>query len=248
VNVPVPRSRYALKTLALRPRTALLRRRHADVDPIGIAMLEEHHYRRAMLDFMGATGANTDILIDAPLDASSVVVDAGAFVGEWCQKIVDRYGCRVLAFEPSPSGHAELQRRFADVASVQPFGFGLGGRDETLTLQIAGPGSTVLDRHRDHGFGTVEVELRDVAAVLAGLDVERIDLLKVNIEGGEYDLFDRLSDTGWLPRIGVISVQFHEWAPDAYRRRYRNRRAFARTHELAWDYPWVWERWTPKAR
>jgi hypothetical protein len=65
----------------------------------------------------------------------------------------------------------------------------------------------------------------------------------VNIEGGEYDLFDRLIDIGWLPRVRSVLVQFHEWHPQAYRRRRAIRRALRRSHDEAWNYPFVWELW-----
>ncbi|MGH8977302.1 MAG: FkbM family methyltransferase, partial [Acidimicrobiia bacterium] len=70
-----------------------------------------------------------------------------------------------------------------------------------------------------------------------------VDLCKVNIEGGEYDLFDRLIETVWLARIRILLIQFHEWHPNAYARRRAIRRAFSRTHDEVWDYPFVWEMW-----
>ena len=65
------------------------------------------------------------------------------------------------------------------------------------------------------------------------------------IEGGEYELIDRLHESGWLPRTGVVIVQFHEFTPDAHRARRRNRARLARTHTCVWNYPWVFERWDP---
>jgi len=73
--------------------------------------------------------------------------------------------------------------------------------------------------------------------------IDEIDVLKINIEGGEYDLIDRLDQAGWLPRIRIVLVQFHEWHPKAYRRRRTNRRALQRHHREVWGYPWVWEQW-----
>jgi hypothetical protein len=87
------------------------------------------------------------------------------------------------------------------------------------------------------------VQIRDVVAAFEKLGLEEIDLLKVNIEGGEYDLFDRLTSADWLRRIRFVSVQFHEWHPHAYRRRRAVRRALRRQHVECWNYAWVWELW-----
>ena len=79
--------------------------------------------------------------------------------------------------------------------------------------------------------------------VLDSCGIERVDLCKVNIEGGEYDLFDRLIECDWTSRITNLSIQFHEWHPNAYRRRRAIRRALQRTHTEVWNYPFVWELW-----
>jgi hypothetical protein len=114
---------------------------------------------------------------------------------------------------------------------------------------VGGPGSSIYsDPHSGRAFESVEIELQDVADVLDAMDVDCIDLIKINIEGGEYELLDRLHETGWLRRIDMIIVQFHEFAPDAYRSRRRNRRQLAETHRCTWNYRWVYERWDRSTR
>ena len=68
--------------------------------------------------------------------------------------------------------------------------------------------------------------------------------MKVNIEGGEYDLFDRLIEAGSLGRFRQVSVQFHEWHPRAHGRRGSDTAGeLRRQHDEVWCYPWVWELW-----
>jgi hypothetical protein len=123
--------------------------------------------------------------------------------------------------------------------------YGLGARDATARLAIAGPGSTIYASTSPMG-SFEEISIRDVAHVLDELGVDEIDLLKVNIEGGEFDLFDRLVETGWIQRVRQTMIQFHEFHPNAYLRRHKVRRALRRTHREVWDYPWVWEFWVRK--
>jgi FkbM family methyltransferase len=229
----------------LAPRTARRRARFADRgDPFGIAMLETAHYSQPMLDFMAASATNPDLLIEADLDETSVVVDAGAFVGEWSMRIAERYDPVIHAYEPNPQVLAHLREVLAGHERAHVHPYGLGDRDQNARLSLRGPGASIYgDRHAEGDTPSIGVEIRDVVAEFEGLGVEHIDLLKVNIEGGEYDLFDRLDAGGWLPRIDVVSVQFHEWHPDAYRRRRRIRRRLRATHRQAWCYPWVWELW-----
>jgi FkbM family methyltransferase len=237
----MPVSLYALKNVLRAPRTVYKRRQEKNLSPMARSMLEQHRYGRAMYDFMGATAAQPDLLVDVDVDEHSVVLDVGAYAGEWSEQIVARYGARVYAFEPNPKAFAKLQHRLGATPNVTLLPYGLGGADQIASLALEGPGSSVFTRHSV--YGTTDVHLRDVIAVLDELGLDQIDLAKVNIEGGEYDLFDRLIAADRLHDIRLVSVQFHEWHPHAYRRRYAIRRALARTHEEVWNYPWVWELW-----
>lgn len=239
-------SAYAAKKALLTPRTVRRRRRLTDIDPLARSMLELHYYSPSMYEFMRATALNPDILVEADLSPDSVVLDIGAYVGEWSEQIADRYGARIYAFEPAPGPSRKLRRRLAGRPNVRTFEFGLGAVDATVTFALDGPGSAASQH--PGAFGRADVTIRDVDAVLEELALTEIDLCKVNIEGGEFDLFDRLIDTGRMGSIRDVSVQFHEWHPHAYRRRRRIRRALALTHEEQWNYPWVWEYWRRRDR
>jgi FkbM family methyltransferase len=186
---------------------------------------------------------NPDLLVDFELDDRSVVIDAGAYVGEWSERISRRSAARVYAFEPSPVPLKSLYQRVAGHPNVSVFEYGLGARDETATMTLQGPGSSVHDDVNTSRFERAPVPIRDVAAVLRELRLDNVDLLKLNIEGSEYDVLERLAETEWLPRIGIVLVQFHEWLPRVHRRRRALQRVLARTHTQLWDYPWVWEAW-----
>lgn len=237
-------SLYQLKKAALTPRTMYMRRKERDMDPMARPVFELNYYRKPVYEFTGATMMNPAILYDVPIDETATVFDVGAYIGEWSEKVWNRYRPTIYTFEPAPGAHRQVVAKFGDNDKVHTFPYGLGAADTTASLALAAAGSSIYD---DVGaMGTVDVEIRDVAAVLDELGLERLTVLKVNIEGGEYDLFDRLDETGWLPRIDHVLVQFHEWHPKAYGRRRRNRKAFARSHDEVWGWSWVWEYWRRK--
>jgi FkbM family methyltransferase len=239
-------SLYTLKRALLSPRTAYMRRRERkNLDQFERSMLELFYYSRAMSDMRRAMEEKPDLLVDAELDERSVVLDVGAYHGEWSETIATRYGATIYAFEPDPTSLPQAVARLAARRAVTVLDYGLGGTDRTAVLALAGPGSSIFASHAP--LGTSSVRIRDAVAVLAELGLEHIDLLKVNIEGGEYDLLERLIGAGWLPRIRQVMVQFHEWHPKAYRRRRRIRSALRRTHREVWCYPWVWELWRRRA-
>lgn len=216
-------------------------------------MFEAHDYRPSLREFVLATREQPDILIDVDLPDGAVVLDVGAYIGEWSERILQRADAGerrdvvIHAFEPESHAFARLRRGVGQDPRVHVHEFGLAGRDRAEQLAIGGPGSSVFVDSATEGFmGELHIALRDVHEVLAELAVDRIDLVKINIEGGEFELLDRLHATGWLARTGPLIVQFHEFGPDAYRGRRRNRAQLAETHRCTWEYPWVYERWDPR--
>lgn len=233
---------YAWKRRLLAPKRAVWRRLRPVDDAFLRAALELHSYSRSLRRFIRATAATPDLLTDVDRTPGGTVLDVGAYDGVWASGVLAHGDARVVSFEPDPSGLALLRRRLGGDARVTICEYGLGGRDETATLALEGPGSTL--HHGGTGtFGEVTVEVRDVDAALRELGVDQVELLKLNIEGAEYDVLDRLLATGWLPRCRHVLIQFHEWHPRAHARRRAIRRRLRATHDEVWSYPWVWERW-----
>jgi FkbM family methyltransferase len=158
-----------------------------DMDPRVRKIFEDNYYRKPLYAFTAATMANRDILVDADLDESSIVFDVGAYVGDWSEKVAKRYRCTIHAFEPASGARQRAETRLGDEPRVHVHPYGLGSTDITAQLAMAGPGSSIYSDSSP--MGSFEpVEIRDVVAVLDELQVEEIDLLKVNIEGAEFDL------------------------------------------------------------
>ena len=231
-----------MKRALLAPRTAYLRRREpADLPAFARSMRELHYFSRPMRAMLRAVEAKPNLMYDVELDHGGVVFDVGAHHGDWCSVIAARYAPTLYAFEPDPMSSPRLRAALAVHPKATALRYGLGAASATAHLTLAGPGSSLYGAGAS--FGTRAVEIRDVVAVLETLAPTGVDLMKVNIEGGEYDLLDRVIAGGWLPRVRQLLVQFHEWHPKAYRRRRAIRRALARTHHEVWGYAWLWELW-----
>jgi len=212
--------------------------------------MEAHDYRPAMTRFLAAARENPKLLFDVELQEPAVAVDVGGYEGEWSGQILSHAAGRGLdaielhVFEPEPNSLEHLHTQFDEDPRVRVHPFGLGGRDRFERMAVGGPGTSQFKSASQSGFWqAVDLELRDASAVLDELAIEQVDVMMVNIEGGEYELLDRLYETGWLGRVNCLLVQFHEFAPDAYRARRRSRAHLAETHRCTWNYTWVFERW-----
>jgi FkbM family methyltransferase len=239
---------FRIKRALLAPYVWCMRRRYRSRDAFTAAIFEAQYYRPTMLRMAKRFMQEPDLLHDAPIDSSSVVFDAGAFDGEWAARIVEKYDCNLYLFEPNPPFFAELSERFAANPKVRCFDYGLDAANAALPLVQAGPGSSVYAESIPGTPPSTLVRLRDVAEVLDEIGRAELDLLKLNIEGSEYEVLERLIETGRLGNVRCLLVQFHEWRDGAYRRRRRIRRALRETHDLDWNYPFVWEKWTRRLR
>lgn len=189
-----------------------------------------------------AAGGDETLRLDYDLSPRSLVYDVGGYEGNFAADIVCKFGCRVEVFEPIPDFYALVQARFVRNPQVHAHQFGLSGSDEDVLMTLErGASSAVIVADV---APTEPVSLRDVATVMDELSAEHVDLMKINIEGGEFDLLDRLIASGASRRVTHLQIQFHLHVPQAKERMERITAGLEQTHELRWRYPWVWESWT----
>ena len=72
-----------------------------------------------------------------------------------------------------------------------------------------------------------------------------VDLFKINIEGGEYPLLDRIIENGQVERVRYFQIQFHGFgSPDPAAARDKIRAALNTTHREEWCVNGgQWESW-----
>jgi len=163
----------------------------------------------------------------------------GGFEGQWASDIVAMYGCRIHIFEPIPEFAEGIERRFARNPLITVHPVGLSSQDGTAVAAVAGDASS----HHRRGDRSVKIKLRAAEAIMDELGCERIDLMKVNIEGAEYDLLDHMIAQGMISRVRDLQVQFHAFVPRAVERTNAVRASLEATHYLTYRYDFMWENW-----
>ncbi|NQX89916.1 MAG: FkbM family methyltransferase [Halioglobus sp.] len=239
-------SLYQFKKAVLYPRKLYMRHKEKFEPGFLQKAMELHYYRPAFYRWCGAVGANPHLLYQANISADSVVIDAGAYIGEWAQDIAARYNATVHAYEPDPRNFKLLKERSQHSSQIIAHEFGVGERGESIRMALEFLGSSMFSKNNT--VPTAQVEIRDIVDVWQSLGRERIALMKINIEGAEFPLLERMIETNLLEKVDCYLIQFHEWHPGAYRRRRRIRKALSNTHQLEWDYHFVWEKWVKRMK
>jgi FkbM family methyltransferase len=180
--------------------------------------------------------------LEYDLNGDSIVFDVGGYEGQWASDIHAMYGCRVHIFEPVPEFANRIKKRFTRNPRILTHNFGLSSQTMVARLAVCGDGSSV------HRQGTDMRDIRLVCAreFMAEEGIAHIDLMKINIEGGEYEVLQHLIDTGLIERITNVQVQFHDCVQFARARRANLQRQLEHTHELTYDFSFVWESWRLK--
>lgn len=180
---------------------------------------------------------------DYPLTRDSWVMDVGAHKGDFADAINRKYGCTVECYEPIREFISALESRFLRSGRpifVKPFG--LGARTEESDFVVKGDMS---GRWADQGKPE-RVQIRAIHDMMP-TPIPGADLLKINIEGGEYDLLESILAHGLAPRFRHIQVQFHFIANlDCEQRLKEIREHLSMTHDCKWATDYVWESWSLK--
>lgn len=204
------------------------------------------NYRASSIKFMRDDTAYGTLSSSNIITNSSIVIDVGGETGIWAKQIFDRYQPNMYISEPNPHSIAILKRNFeGDKFKILPYG--IGGKNTKIQLSVSGMGSSVFDS--SPGYQTcekVEIELKDVVEVFRELELESVDMIKINIEGGEYELLERMIESSVASKCKIIRIQFHEWFPNAYALKRKIRKRLKKTHRIEWEYELVWESWIRK--
>lgn len=177
---------------------------------------------------------------DYDLNSDSLVIDLGGYKGQWASDIYSRFNCRVLVFEPVKSFAEKISKRFAKNPKIEVFCLALGASTRPEMISLSADGTSVY-------ADSVEketIQFEDVADFFAKHRIQHVDLLKVNIEGGEYELLPRLLEAGLVNKIKHIQIQFHDVAPDSESRMEKICNELSKTHSPTYQYKFVWDNWT----
>ena len=184
----------------------------------------------------------TRLRYEFDLTRDSVVLDLGGYQGQWASDVFGRYVCNIHVFEPVKSFAEQLGERFHQNPQIVVHPFGLGGSTRQETIHIGKDGSSVF-----RSFSRREtIDIVDVVEWFKRERIASVDLLKVNIEGGEYELFDRLFDGGLIDKIGRILVQFHDLDSTSTAKMMAIQQRLRETHVPEFQYEFVWEKWRRK--
>lgn len=187
-------------------------------------------------------GDNT-LRVNYNLDSNSVVFDAGGYIGDFADKIFGEYQSNIYVFEPVKKFHEKIVERFQNENKIKAFNIGLSDKTEDMLIQIDNDASSV---YTQDAAASENIKLVDIKEFIDEHNIQSIDLFKINTEGGEYPLLERLIEIDWVKNIDNIQVQFHNLDKKSKKRMQAIQKQLSKTHKLTYQYAWCWENWQKK--
>jgi len=160
------------------------------------------------------SGAKAEYYVPSALKPK-VILDIGSNIGASILYFHDRFrDAKIFGFEPHPDTFRILEKNVAHLSGVRVFNYGLGGIEQRLTVRADnvnfGAFNTRGDfKDRGHRAASVECEVRRLDDVLGELGIAHVDLVKIDCEGAEADVFSTLPDE-ILNACQWIVGEFHD--------------------------------------
>ncbi len=137
-----------------------------------------------------------------------IVLDCGANIGMVTRTMLNDGAALVVAIEPLPENLECLRRNLAkeiEARRVILYPKGVWDRDDVLEMSFenSGGASFVVDRHA----GALKLPLTTIDKLVAELQLPRVDLIKMDIEGSETHALAGARETlrRYRPRLSIAS-------------------------------------------
>jgi FkbM family methyltransferase len=145
------------------------------------------------------------------LDNCKTVLDIGANVGLWTKYILSRNARKVYCFEPNKKALSHLKYGLRNDNNATIIEKAVYKEDATLKFYINEENSltsSVLPESGHSPSYDVDAISLENAINLTGED--KIDLVKIDIEGAEFDIIENLSQ-GIFDRIDSFLIEYHDF-------------------------------------
>ncbi len=181
-----------------------------------------HKLERRLQRWQGRGGGaesierETDVALGLIAAGDPVILDVGANRGDWSRALLAKRGAsplRLIAFEPSP----EHETTLAAIGDPR-FEYQMKAVSSTVgeaTLHFDAPGSvnaSLVKRDLDHinipFDGSQTVPTTTIDAIVDGAGLERIDFVKIDVEGHELAVLEGAAQSLSHGLIRALSFEF----------------------------------------
>lgn len=163
------------------------------------------------LEFYGNVSYGGWALPKGLINKSSIVLDIG--LGEdisFSELLIEKHGCIVHGFDPTPKAIKYVRDRAPRNFVLYELGVASSTRKANFYLprKCSHVSGSIL-RAEHLGAEQIEIQLISLSEVFRRVGSAKIAVLKIDIEGAEYELLGAEDFVKCAPNIDVICIEFH---------------------------------------
>jgi len=143
-----------------------------------------------------------------------IIVDAGANIGLTSMYFANKFPeSKIIAIEPEGSNFQVLKRNVTPYENIIPVCGALWHENAKIDLVDPGLGEWGFMTQAgatEEGYGEIlhEIQGMTVDTIMKEQGIEHIDILKIDIEGAEREVFE--DPSSWIDKVDALIVELHE--------------------------------------
>lgn len=149
---------------------------------------------------------------EAEIGKDDVVVDIGANIGGYAV-LAAKSGAKVFAYEPVPETYQLLSKNIAinNCHTIKSYNVALGSKKGELILNVDSQAAGLDSIYQTFlSSEKIKVPSIDLHEIFVQNRLKRIDVLKIDVEGAEYDILLNSSQAD-LQKIRTIIIEYHDF-------------------------------------
>jgi len=141
-----------------------------------------------------------------------IIVDCGANIGLSTLFFQRQFpNAVIISIEPELSNYHLLQRNIKKYKNIKILHAAVWYKNCFLKIIDTGGGvaSFITSEAEKPDNSIEEINAYNISEIMKMFDLEYIDLIKIDIEGSEYEIFKNDSDI-WIEKTKIVAVEIHE--------------------------------------
>ncbi|MEB3192341.1 MAG: FkbM family methyltransferase [Snowella sp.] len=141
------------------------------------------------------------------------MLDLGGHLGQFSQMLISYFNCVCYCIEASPSLYDRIP---SNIPQLKKFNYVISDSSGILEFALTeNPEGNHIKKVEDHNnteeiINTVQVNSITISEFLKKHNINKIDLLKLDIEGAEFEVLNSIDDS-LLLTIKQITIEFHDF-------------------------------------
>jgi len=139
-----------------------------------------------------------------------VIIDAGANIGLSAIYFANKYkDAMIIAIEPEDSNFSMLEKNALPYKNILPVKAALWPQEGMVSLHDPGCGELAYQTYCNReSIENNNIKCVTIDSILTKYRIDYIDILKIDIEGAETEVFNAKCD--WISKVLVIIIELHE--------------------------------------